>query len=366
VLYGRDAGYPVGTVHDWDQPGLAVGSYSHFDRVFPSAVVPARGPGASAVWAYRRSPTEPAIRLTLDGKPATLDDYMNRLHVTGLLVARDDLLLVERYQYGRTDRDRFTSNSMVKSLVALLAGIAIGDARMPGVDAALQTTVPALRGTLYGATTLRDLLRMRSGIDAPESKLLAGLDARPPRETAAILAAFDRRAFQPGSRFVYDCADTTAVALAVATAVRMPLPAYLGRVLWQRLGAEQDASWTLDSAGRAVACYGFNATLRDWGRLGRLLADGGARDGQQIVPRHFLMDATTPALRDAGLGYGYQIWTLPGAQPMFALIGAGGQFLCVDPRSKLVMVQTAVAEDPARSGSTVLGLFVALIAQFGQ
>ena len=55
----------------------------------------------------------------------TLDDYLTRNPTTGLLIARGDRILVERYQYGRTDRDRLTSWSMAKTVTAMLVGIAI-------------------------------------------------------------------------------------------------------------------------------------------------------------------------------------------------------------------------------------------------
>jgi len=41
-------------------------------------------------------------------------------------------------------------------------------------------------------------------------------------------------------------------------------------------------------------------------------------------------------------GYGYQTWILPGERRTFMLWGAHGQRIYVDPRSKLVMVNTAV------------------------
>jgi hypothetical protein len=64
-----------------------------------------------------------------------------------------------------------------------------------------------------------------------------------------------------------------------------------------------------------------------------------------------MVDATTTRPSDAylapgearpPLGYGYLLWLPPGARRHFALIGANGQRICVDPTSKLIMVQTAV------------------------
>ena len=46
-------------------------------------------------------------------------DYLSRNPVTGLLIAKDDQILFEHYQYGRTDRDLLLSQSMVKSITGL-------------------------------------------------------------------------------------------------------------------------------------------------------------------------------------------------------------------------------------------------------
>src|SRR5215470_18345072 len=96
-----------------------------------------------------------------------------------------------------------------------------------------------------------------------------------------------------------------------------------------------------------------NAVLRDYARLGRLLAHDGAWEGQQLIPKQWLLDATTvrptegylaPRVASPFFGYGYQVWIFPGEQRRFALIGFGGQMILVDPASKLVMVHTAVRQ----------------------
>ena len=78
-----------------------------------------------------------------------------------------------------------------------------------------------------------------------------------------------------------------------------------------------------------------------------MLAHDGTWNGQQIVPRQYLLDGTTIAkgddtLRRGEAGYGYQMWLLPGGERTFALAGRFGQWVFVDPTSRLVMAQTAV------------------------
>jgi CubicO group peptidase (beta-lactamase class C family) len=144
---------------------------------------------------------------------------------------------------------------------------------------------------------------------------------------------------------------------------------YLHAKVWDPIGTETDASWMADAQGFEVAHGLFNAVLRDYARLGRLLAHDGAWEGKQIIPAQWMIDATTVRASDAylapgkatpGPGYGYLLWLLPRPRRQFALFGALGQRILVDPISKLVMVQTAVEET-----NEVLRLWSAVVEQFG-
>lgn len=93
--------------------------------------------------------------------------------------------------------------------------------------------------------------------------------------------------------------------------------------------------------------------MRDWARLGEILAGDGNYRGRQIVPRDYLLDATDanrqppqfrPRVATPGLGYGYQVWLWPLHSRTFMLQGVHGQALLVQPESGIVVVQTAVFE----------------------
>jgi hypothetical protein len=60
-----------------------------------------------------------------------------------------------------------------------------------------------------------------------------------------------------------------------------------------RLGAEADAAWAIDPTGQEAAYWCSIARLRDWLRFGLVLAHDGVWNGQQIVPRQRILDATT-------------------------------------------------------------------------
>ena len=174
-----------------------------------------------------------------------------------------------------------------------------------------------------------------------------------PPVTDVLRSITDRHA-PAGEKFVYASAETEVLGRVLAGATGRTVADLTSDWLWQHLGAEQDAFWVLAKDGSERASGYFNASLRDWGRLGLLLAQGGkAAGGMQAVPLPYLLDATDPARQPDAFkprkatpyhGYGYQFWLLPLRERTFVLQGVHGQAVYVQPASGIVMVQTAAFE----------------------
>jgi CubicO group peptidase (beta-lactamase class C family) len=376
VLFGALQNYPVGGRTPPAQMAM-VGSYSHYDRIWPFHTV-AKVATPSPL---HRAPEEIALSYEFSGATHTLDDYLARNPVTGLLIARDDTILYEHYQYGRTDQDRLLSQSMAKTIVGMLIGIAIGEGHIHSADDLAQTYVPELAGTTFGQTSLRALLHMASGVafredynepSADNVKLGRVLFGQTGYDAAHAVAMFNTREISPDTHFNYSGVQTEVLGLVLAHAVGMSPATYLQDRIWQPMGAEADATWTVDHDGLEVAYCCFSAVLRDWARLGLLLAHDGAIGGRQIIPRQFLLDATTeppdspfaPRHASPYLGYGYQVWLFPGARRQFAFLGIHGQSIYVDPETRLVMVQTAVRVAATGERAEPGALWHALVARF--
>ena len=161
--FGAGMGYPGGTPANYWRTRWRVGSNSHFDEIFRCRLIHKASTPSRIVRV-----AEPRITFTFRGAQLTVDDYLSRRPTTGLLVARGDTIFVERYQYGRTDRNRLTAWSMAKTVTAMLMGIAINEERIRSVDDLTAAYVPALAGTEYGRTSLRHLLQMSSGVQFNE------------------------------------------------------------------------------------------------------------------------------------------------------------------------------------------------------
>ena len=98
----------------------------------------------------------------------TLDDFLNRQRVTGFLLIKDGEMLAERYQYDRKPDNRFVSHSMAKSIVSLAVGMALAEKKIASLDDTVAKYVPKLAGNPYGETTIRNMLRMASGVPFTE------------------------------------------------------------------------------------------------------------------------------------------------------------------------------------------------------
>jgi CubicO group peptidase (beta-lactamase class C family) len=355
---GAALAYPVGDASNWMRNPWRVGSWSALDRVAGLAV--RRVPAAAQVQPLPRSEEPARIRYRLRGVEYTLQDYLERQRATGLIILKDGRIVAEHYRYGRSKDARFLSFSMAKSVTSLLVGIALECRVIASLDDSAEQYVPALQGTAYGGTSLRHLLRMSSGLAFTERydghddvARMASAFGRAPDGTLAVLRSANDRVSPAGTVFHYAGAETEVLGRVLAGASGRTLAQLTSEWLWTPIGAEHEAFWRIGADGQEGAAGYFNASLRDWARLGLLLAHDGQVGERAVVPREYLLDATDAGRQPAAfrpgratplLGYGYQFWLLPLAQRTFAMQGIYGQALYVQPASGIVMVVTSAWE----------------------
>jgi CubicO group peptidase (beta-lactamase class C family) len=355
-LLGKASGYPVGKRGSWFfDESVRVGSFSNLDKFLPHYTLQK----AASASPLPTAPGELKVEYRFEHQTYTLDDFLNRQRITGLLVIKDGEILLERYQYDRKPTDRLVSHSMAKSIVSIAVGMALAEGKIASLDDRVAKYEPKLAGSAYGETSIRNILRMSSGV--PFNEVYDGKDdlarfgnLRGARGAIDALRAFGPREVEQGTRFHYASSETIVLAVLLHAVTGTTLSAYLTERLWQPMGAEADATWIRSHDGLEVAAGSFNAVLRDYGRLGVLLANDGMACDKQVVPKDYLLEATdwhrqpepfAPKRATSYFGYGYQFWLFPGEKRRFALLGVYGQSIFVDPELKLVMVITAAAKN---------------------
>jgi CubicO group peptidase (beta-lactamase class C family) len=197
-----------------------------------------------------------------------------------------------------------------------------------------------------------DLLNMRSGIDvaedyttlwAPIVKMYLTTDL------GRFIGQLNGLRFEPGTRFEYRSVDSQVLGIVLNQATGVPISSYLSRELWSPLGAEHAAKWNVDSAAhhteKTFCC--FNATARDFAKVGSLYLHRGQSNGQQLIDASWVDRLSNPIEHDRqrSLGYSNNWWIPPdNTDGDFSAIGIHGQFIYVNPRRKTVIVKLSEHE----------------------
>ena len=330
----------------WTQEQREVG-FAHWDEVFPSRVIK-RG---TRVHPLRRGPA-----LTVDG----LDRFIADQKVAGILVLQDGRIRIERYALGYSDKGRWTSQSVAKSITSTLAGAALKDGHITSLDDPVSKYVKGLAGSAYDSVTVRQLMLMRSGVKWTEvytdmTSDIARFYSTPvtPGHSATVsyMRTLQREA-PAGTKWAYKTGETHLLGEVVMAATGKPLAGYLSEKIWAPYGMEADGSWMLDRSGHELAGCCLQAGLRDYARFGQFVLDGGRIDGRSIVPDGWLEEATRRQSETtyAGRGYGYQWWTFDDGS--VNAIGIHGQLIHIDRSRRLVVVTSSAwpeATNPERS-----------------
>ncbi|HEY7377209.1 MAG TPA: serine hydrolase [Steroidobacteraceae bacterium] len=283
-----------------------------------------------------------------------------------LLIARHGRLVSENY-FGGADRSTvFDLRSVTKSVVSLLAGIAIQSGQLPGLDA----TVGQYLGAPYTlddgdrAVTVRELLTMTSRYQWDENR---GDDYNLwVTSSDHIQFLLDRRQTDPAGQFVYDSAAVNLLGFLLQKAVAEPLSQYATDHLFEPIGITSVA-WEDLEPDMVNGGSGIHMTARDLLRFGQLVLQSGRSGAQQVVPEAWIATATSPKFpwRDSygaqsGTSYGYLWWAADApARPASFAWGYGGQFVYVVPTLDLVV--TTTTEWQGISSETDPGAFAAQI-----
>ncbi|MDG1985359.1 MAG: serine hydrolase [Planctomycetota bacterium] len=280
----------------WDLAPMNRWAFLNMRSMFPTTDV-RRGDGTPSEMS--RSPQELGrIPFTgADGGALSVRDWLEQSYTDGFLVMHKGQIVSEQYFNDMAGHTPHLSQSVAKSFVGALAGTLEGEGLID--PAALITDlIPELAQSGYAGATLDQVLDMRSGARFTEDYGLPNSDMtridiacgwRPTPEGQTRPTIRDVIQTLPlerehGGAFQYRSIETDVVAWALERTAQAPLAELLSSRIWQKIGAERDAFFTVDAAGTALADGGFNATMRDYARFGAMLLAG----GEGVVPEAWI------------------------------------------------------------------------------
>jgi CubicO group peptidase (beta-lactamase class C family) len=335
-------------------------AYRNVDRMFVTRAI-RRG---TTVLSLQRG-DEISPQYQADGKTRGVDAYIGRANIAGLLIIKDERIVLERYALGLQENVRWSSMSMIKSLTSTLIGAALRQGTIGSLDDAVSKYIPTLRGCAYDAVTVRHLITMSSGVrwnedytdrNSDVNRYSKSLGDKVPGGVLALMRGL-KVEHRPGSHFNYNSGDTYLLGSLLSAATGKTLADYMSETIWSRLGMEFDAFYTLESeGGQEIGGSRAGIALRDFGRFGVFLLRNGMIDGTSVLPPGWIDNAGHPAFvldpetnRYGARGYGYSWWIDPDGS-MVAL-GFAGQALYVNRKAGVVIVTLSCQPQPPYAAS---------------
>ncbi len=269
--------------------------------------------------------------------------YLEQNKTLAFMVLHHNKLVYESYFKDTDSSSVLAAFSVTKSVVSVLAGIALSEGKISSFDDPITKYVSGLKKG-FEHIRLIDLMNMRSGICFNEgyynpfgqmAKFYYGTNLNKFVRQLKVETAANKD-------YLYQSANTQLLAMAIESATGMKLNEYLSEKIWRPAGMEYPASWNVDSKKhqiiKAFCC--LNAPLIDFARFGLLCQNKGFFNGQQIIPEAYFEQLleTKNDSRDSR-AYPYIMnWRVLDDGSFFAK-GILGQYIYIDPKNELLMLR---------------------------
>lgn len=338
----------------------------NFRELMPNAAVANGIDGARAI-PVKLDPAIDEVSFTPIGStsPMTWNEAFSANYTDGLLVMHKGTIVYERYDGCLNPNNLHGAMSVTKSITGLLAEMLVAEGKLDEA-ASVGELIPELRSSAFGDATVRQVMDMTTALDYSEdysdpdaevwtyaeagSPLPKPEDYKGPRSYFEFLETVNKKG-QHGESFGYKTVNADTLGWLISRSTGKSVANLLSERIWSRIGAEREAFYTVDSIGTPFAGGGFNATLRDMGRLGQLILMDGELDGQQIIPSKAIESIRTGGSLSAFERAGYRLlpgwsyrsmwWSSNDEHGSFAARGVHGQTIWIDPLSEMVIVRFA-------------------------
>ena len=272
----------------------------------------------------------------------SFEEFNSEMETSAFLIIENDSLLVEKYYDGYDDSSMTNSFSMSKTILSLILGKAIEDEFIKGLDQKVIEFIPELKGKFAKDVRIIDLAQMSSGLKWNESTLnpfsvIAKTYFVDDLNKLILDQPFEKT---PGKKFDYSSGNTQFLSIVIERATGKKIAEYFSENFWQKMNAQNDALWQLDSyeSGNVKAFCCFISTAKDISRIGKLYLNNGDWNGTRLINSSFIENSIKAKVSDI---YGIGTWLTNYKGLDIAMMrGHLGQYVIIIPEKKLIITRT--------------------------
>lgn len=295
-------------------------------------------------------------------KSYALSSFVEKTDTTSLIIVKDDKIVYEQYANGYTENSVNTSFSMSKSVVSLLVGKAVEEGYIKSVTQPISDYIKEFEDKPISKVTIEDLLLMRSPIKYDEEKpLWFGDDTLTYfyDDLRELALKHTKLTDEYGGRFHYNNYHPLLLGIILERSTGVSVSKYFEKTIWQPIGSELAASWSLDGKKSAFEKMesGINFRASDFIKIGSMVLHGGFWNGTRIIGEDWLNASTVcnfpinaeeyngTFLEGKNVGYRYMWYSTPngGKLDIFAW-GKSDQLLYICPSQNAVILRTGKSD----------------------
>ncbi|MEI6406495.1 MAG: serine hydrolase [Actinomycetes bacterium] len=281
-----------------------------------------------------------------DSGTLSWQEFLDKSNTNAFLVIRNGVITYEYYKSGITASTQLPSYSVAKTMTSLLIGKLIGEGKIKESDTFVKFFPEYKTGTTFDKVTIQSLLDMESGVGVSDNYPTGpsgwGVGIAQMYATTDLnwFVKHNRKMFEaPDTKAEYRSVNTQLLGLIVKKVTGMRVADYFSDSIWQPIGAQYPATWNVDKVGgteKTFCC--FNASARDYARVGLAMINGGFAGSHQVISTDWLKRISTPVVTlDHQWKYGAQVWHP--YEGINLALGLHGQYIFVDPDTRTVIVK---------------------------
>lgn len=292
------------------------------------------------------------------GSQISFSEFLSKTSTNAFLVLRDGVITYEWYNKSTNANTKLPSYSMAKTLTSIMIGQLIADGKIKESDTFVKYFPQWKTGGSFDKVTIKSLLDMEAGVGVsdnyPTGPAGWGVGIAQMYATTDLNFFMEhnrKMSWDPGTKSEYRSVDTQMLGFIIKKVTGTTVSDYFSKHVWQLVGAQDSAFWNVDHVGgleKTFCC--FNATARDWARVGQLILDNGASKvgSANLINANWMARLEQPMTTlDHGWGYGAQIWH-PFAGTMM-MLGLHGQYIFINPSTHTAIVK--LSDEPTDSGN---------------
>ncbi len=336
----------------------------HIRELMPTKQVN-RGIGAPVPLEYAIDDGIDAVTFTpMTGrKRMTWKQSLSANYTDGILILHKGRIVYEKYSGCLNELGKHAAMSMTKSMTGLLAEMLVVEGQLDDT-AVVSSIIPELKDSAFGSATVRQVMDMTTALDYsedyadPKADIWVYSKAASPLPKAEGYKGPDgyfeylqtvKQNGVHGEAFGYRTINSDALGWIISRVTNKDIAHLLSERIWSKMGAEQDGYMTVDAKGTPFAGGGLSAGLRDLGRIGLLMLNGGTVNGQRLFPKAVVENIQAGGNKKAFAKAGYTTleggsyrsmwWVFHNKHAAFAARGVHGQTIYVDPTAEMIIVR---------------------------